>query len=946
MSQRRNLAIILLALHSFLNGGALALFETVTNSLFLSRLSESVLPYTFIVSAVVLFLLGFGYSKLQEKISPKPLMLTTFGFVTVMMFSSYLGLEYLDSWPLAFCLMTFKTTAYVLVGIEFWAVAGALFNLREGKKLFGILGTGEIVAEIIIGFLVPTLLQWTGQPHNLLLIAGAMLVLSGVLLSYILVSFSKDFASAKTPEHLQSGGRSLRQLFADHFLRTFFLLSVVSFFVEYFLEYVFYNVTHQKYTDEVQLVQFFGTYTGVLGFFQLLGTSLVSGPLISRFGLRLGMLALPMGDILGVSVSLILSFFGFLNPVFFAVAATKILDVALRVGIDGPASRILYQAIPSADRMRVRTIREMMIEPGAAGFSGGLLLLISTLFISGVSNVLLVIFVALVGLAYLGYRMSRDYPQLLAKILDFKKSQEDEIDPNDPSTFSVIKNVIRDNQPDEIIYALQLLENAGHKSLDRIYCDLVTSENPKIACYVLLQIEQRNVKSARSLIETRLRLEANPDIKALLVRAFGALLEEDLDEIYNFLNDRDSRVQDGAIVALLRSGNIEAIIEAGSSLNPLFVSENASDLTRALNILGEVGNPGFYRPIAKLLDHPNLEIRRAAIKAAGKIRSPKLIEGVANLIKQLPLRAAALKSLMEFEGQLVEPVENLLSKGTLPAIESTRLIALLGKTRTEEATEALKRLLQKSDGTQYTQILQSLIVCEYVPDRGEFRMIDRLITHQLKHVSWLLVSRRDLQSEESCKALVMALDHELEKCADRILLLLSFIYPSHSILLARGELSSHDAQKKAHALELIESLLSRKHKKLIIPFLEGRHSDNCYRIFQARFPHNNYSLPNRLLNIIDYQMSILNPWVRACAYYSMGLVPHEDFDKPLLDATKSPVWYIRETALWAASKGRSKVWIEACEFLKSDSAFSVAQLAKFLDDEYMAKGVSSHAAHN
>ena len=40
---------------------------------------------------------------------------------------------------------------WVLLNLEFWGLAGNLMHVRQGKRLFGLIGAGELIAGAIVG---------------------------------------------------------------------------------------------------------------------------------------------------------------------------------------------------------------------------------------------------------------------------------------------------------------------------------------------------------------------------------------------------------------------------------------------------------------------------------------------------------------------------------------------------------------------------------------------------------------------------------------------------------------------------------------------------------------------------------------------------------------------------------------------------------------------------
>src|SRR5205085_6204970 len=67
-----------------------------------------------------------------------------------------------------------------LVVIQFWTLANDVFHAREAKRLFGVIGGGGALANVIFGLLVGRYAQVVGA-HNLLLLMVAQLILCATL---------------------------------------------------------------------------------------------------------------------------------------------------------------------------------------------------------------------------------------------------------------------------------------------------------------------------------------------------------------------------------------------------------------------------------------------------------------------------------------------------------------------------------------------------------------------------------------------------------------------------------------------------------------------------------------------------------------------------------------------------------------------------------------------
>src|SRR4029453_5710216 len=112
-----------------------------------------------VAAAALNMVTGVGYSSLQTRLSFRALMLATVGFLVVTTSALRLGLAMSDAGWLVFLLLVWYRAISILTDLEYWAVAGRIYDVRQAKRLFGIIGSGEVVARIAGSFAVPLVVR-------------------------------------------------------------------------------------------------------------------------------------------------------------------------------------------------------------------------------------------------------------------------------------------------------------------------------------------------------------------------------------------------------------------------------------------------------------------------------------------------------------------------------------------------------------------------------------------------------------------------------------------------------------------------------------------------------------------------------------------------------------------------------------------------------------------
>lgn len=125
----------LLVVQSFFAGLCFVFFETAANTLFFSTFDIETLPYVYIALAPVATAAGVLYARCERLLTPLWLMRATLGFLLVSVLLSTVAYYIVPQRWLFAVLMVWKDILWMLLGLEFWAFAGCLFNVRQGKRL-------------------------------------------------------------------------------------------------------------------------------------------------------------------------------------------------------------------------------------------------------------------------------------------------------------------------------------------------------------------------------------------------------------------------------------------------------------------------------------------------------------------------------------------------------------------------------------------------------------------------------------------------------------------------------------------------------------------------------------------------------------------------------------------------------------------------------------------
>ena len=167
---------LLMQLNIFLLISTLLIIKPTINSLFLTNVGIDKLPLAFILVAVSAGIIMSFYSRwLRSRPLNKIINYTLLVSVaSITVFALLLRLNYVETWVL-YLFYVWVAVFGVLSASQFWIFANIVFNAREAKSLFGLIGSGAIAGGIFGGYLASILAPLMGSEN--LLFVGVFLLL-------------------------------------------------------------------------------------------------------------------------------------------------------------------------------------------------------------------------------------------------------------------------------------------------------------------------------------------------------------------------------------------------------------------------------------------------------------------------------------------------------------------------------------------------------------------------------------------------------------------------------------------------------------------------------------------------------------------------------------------------------------------------------------------------
>ena len=273
---------------SFLLGMALVLYYSASNAIFLTRYGIAKLPYVYIVNGFLVIAFGVGLAFLGRHVAFRAQTLVVNFFLAASILLLWAGIRATVSHAVIFAAAAWFRLLFIYTTLGLWELAARLFDVRQGKRLFALVGLGVMLAAVVGGGLTPVIVGAVGTV-NLLLLAASFMGLYALSLSGILRSVNETGRDAK-----RNRREGLRLLVQDRYTRAIFGLKTFSVLTAYLIEYVFYQQASRRYPDQQSLAGFLGTFTGLTTLVMVLISALLTGRLIASRGVRGTLFVMPM----------------------------------------------------------------------------------------------------------------------------------------------------------------------------------------------------------------------------------------------------------------------------------------------------------------------------------------------------------------------------------------------------------------------------------------------------------------------------------------------------------------------------------------------------------------------------------------------------------------------------------------------------------------------------
>lgn len=799
-------SVLILLFQSVFLGIYAGAFDVSAQSYFLEVFSADLIPKAFALSGAVGIIITSIYSFLQARMRFSRFSILNLIFVAGVTLALRIGFLIFDKETLVFLMLVLMGPLTIISFLGFWGTVGRMYSLRQGKRLFGIIDTGQIVGIILASYAIPVLLSFKFDILNSLYICSGSIIVALLIQVYISSRYS---LVVKTEERVVENGK--RNNFFDLFRKKYTLLMVsfvvLSVLAAFFIHYSFLVVTESNFPDSNALASFLGVFMGTVMVFSLIFKTFVYNRLMKTYGLKLALAIAPI--ILGIFVVgaiFVGKFYGFsvgsagFTLFFLLIVSGKLFSKSLKDSVEVPSSKILYQSLDSNIRYDVQSRIDGTINEIAA-LSAGLLLvglaMVSTFNLMHFSYALAIILSIWIVVAFLLHRSYRG--SLSNALRSFK--QTGTFDSEIVSLKDrVISKTDNSNQIQNFLeFAPQTWNGfisrnmkamlSGPKSLQSITLDWISKLNISESKEILVDLEKSAGKESTGL--------------------FSKLIER-----FKHGESRQS-IQD---------------------LDELCQSKLKDDRLKAVLIIGKSEDEQAQTYLSVLLKDIDPDVRISAIRMVGKGKYLNFAPSLIDMLDHKTYYPFAFNALTSIVNEALDKLDQAFYKTNATEKLMIRIIRLMGLAKSELAIPFLLTKLDQPLSNIHIECFKALERLNFIPDS---QFSQRLLEHLLKLTgvsAWNISIKQSLKEGAFSDELIEAFDDEIDRSYNHIFLSLSLLYDSKTIAQIKANFETGSGESIGYSLELLDLFVDESIKSNLFSILEFSRETSKIQSLQSEFP--------------------------------------------------------------------------------------------------------------
>ncbi|UCE67091.1 MAG: hypothetical protein JSU85_03505 [Candidatus Zixiibacteriota bacterium] len=918
----------------FLIIASLMIVKPIRNSYVLTEIGIEKLPLMFVLVAVSSGAVVYLYAKFSRKIRLNYLIFfTSVIFIsTLLIFWGIFKLELSGKWfPYVFYIWV--SLYGVISTTQFWLLANYVFNAREAKRLYGLIGAGAIAGGIFGGYLTNFLAPLLTSANLLFIcvffLCCTIIILAAVWRNSAGYGYRERISAQKRATKGEISENPFRLILRSSHLKLLAWLVGIGVVVANLVDYQYSAVASEIIRDPNELTAFFGFWLSNLSIASLFIQVLLTGRVLKSMGVIKSLFFLPLGILVGAVAVMA-------NPALWSAILIKVSEGGFKQSINKAGLELLIMPIPALVKNRAKSIIDVFVDNLATGIGGIILIILISVAGLAVKEISIAIIILLMIWGYLVVKMRAEYVNSFRKAIEKRTINIDDqsVNLNDASLLeSVLENLKGDNDR-QILHILDLIENVTDDRIAPYLQNLVDYPLPEIrarALRMLSRYEKIDVReSAKKLIG-----DNNQEVKIEAIRYLCVKSGDISSALKIYLGSENPHIRAAAVMCAAREikddPGIASRFDMTSTLREFLESvkkeTDFKHFRKSLKIniaefITTIESKEFNQLINELLEDDSIDVLKAAIKSAGAIKAREFVKPLVWHLKNSEVAVYAREALAEFGDDILETLKEYFRDPAAEMKIRQRIPKVIALNGSKKAITALYEFLSLKDYQLRYQVIKALnmIRINYPLMKFNQRLLGKVILaeiedyYRLNTVLFMLNQNAyrtsvyflpgpgQLHGSRARRLLIRAIQEKMDRAQEIIFRLLGLRYDAHDIYNAYLGITSNQQSLRANAVEFIDNIISLDLKKHLIPMLDtfttGSLLEPGEKLFRLEVPTEKYGI-SLLINGLDN-------WLKICALYFVGELKNDAYLDSVNELRNNMDRVVAETAEYAFGRIEGK----------------------------------------
>ena len=805
--EERSQILILMAMFFCIVGSSIT-GASARDTFFLTQFDKSLLPLMFAFVAGLMVIVITIYNRIASNIDlVKTIIFSSIFFCTTLLI--------IRANLTGFVIPIFYAWIDVIISItifQFWLLAGEIFNSRQAKRLYSIIGIGGSVAGISAGYLMRPFVREYGAKELLLptiLMIALMAIFASLLNSFRVKKVKSSRDKVKT--------NSSKTVF-DPYLKSILIMVCTAAICSRIIEFQFKITAANTYSSPEQLAAFFGDYYMYLNGTTLLMQLFLTGFILQRFGILGGLIIMPLGLIIG-SVSFLT--LANLSGIFIA----RLFDQSFKFSIQSASNEMLWTTVPKEKARKAKPIIDSSIKSIAEGIIGVTIYFIIAMELLNDNQIYLlsapVIFIILIWLLN-NFRIKRKYISSIEKAINHRhlNISEIQLDHTDNHFIKTITKTLESDDVNQQLFAVELIRDLEIVQWRQTLNNLLLTDNPILQKQILLlEYDRKNIIDEKVLIQ--LSNQKN-EIGALGITFLtDDNIKKEKKKLYKNINSSDIHISAASSVAILRIDSESTL--ARKRLDEFLDVKDEDSTAIALDYLKNSSELLTRDLLNNLLRHPSTKISKSALNVSGERLDAFYMKAIISNLENVKCAQDARRVLKNFkEKTVISNLKTELQNRDINRNLKKGILYCLSEYSNGEVIKLIKNQINKNDLDISIAAADALLKIakrqshSFPFNEYFFETVNDFANQYFR----LFCFKLSISNTTSATLIVDQIVNEMEKILYIILKLVTLSFPNSPIDSHIKNIITGNDEDLPYILEFFDTTFDKNTRKILMPIVD------------------------------------------------------------------------------------------------------------------------------